>query len=472
MREVAKAWSLREVKAGFLGTALIAVGSLTPAYLPQSSPVWDILKYLGLAGTPVKWGGTIIVFAGLLLLIDAWFRMRADRELRHWAVLLIWSVPFLLSPPIFSHDAYSYAAHGWLINNGINPYEFGPGVLPGAYADQVSWVWRFTPSPYGPLALKMSYWLCWLTGFDAYWSAVLMRVPAVIGVGLIGFFLPKIAQLRGGDRYLAGWLAILNPIVVIDFVGGAHNDALMVGLMVFAIWFSCRTRWWIIGAAIVGAAAAIKQPALMTAVGLPFLVSPWTSWQIKEVLKAALKVILALCVAIGVFAGVSVVTGLGFGWMNAVTVPGLVMSLAPFTVVGWGVQSLLDLFGLDPSMSMALTAFRVLGMATSLVIIVYLAVRYLGTKPLRFLSGSYLAVAFCSPALHAWYTLWGGVLLPLAKPSERVIRIAVSATLVMLCYAAINLSGRNGAWALGVAAVGAIYWVVHTHRREEPTNVG
>lgn len=71
----------------------------------------------------------------------------------------------MFAPPIFSHDAYSYAAQGWLVHNGINPYDAGPGVLPGSFADQVSWVWRDTPAPYGPLSLQLQHLVVELTGF-------------------------------------------------------------------------------------------------------------------------------------------------------------------------------------------------------------------------------------------------------------------------------------------------------------------
>ena len=64
--------------------------------------------------------------------------------LRPWAVLGVWGLPFLLAPPIFSHDAYSYAAQGWLLENDISPYEGYPGLLPGAFADQVAQEWRYS----------------------------------------------------------------------------------------------------------------------------------------------------------------------------------------------------------------------------------------------------------------------------------------------------------------------------------------
>ena len=58
---------------------------------------------------------------------------------------------------------------------------------------------------------------------------------------------------------------------------------------------------------------------------------------------------------------------------------------------------------------------RTIGLLIALGVIVYLGIRRLGRQPLYFLSWSYLAVALCSPALHAWYALWGGVLLPLCR---------------------------------------------------------
>src|SRR5450759_5715934 len=72
-----------------------------------------------------------------------------------------------------------------MLVNDVNPYEAGPGVLPGAFADQVAWVWRFTPAPYGPLSLRLQELIVVASGLQPYLSAVLMRIPALIGVVLI-----------------------------------------------------------------------------------------------------------------------------------------------------------------------------------------------------------------------------------------------------------------------------------------------
>ena len=140
--DLTAAWRVPAVKRGLFATFLLFLGSLTPAYLPQNSPWWEPIRALGWDTWPAKVIGTALVVSAVVLLVSAWFRLRPGLYLdfKHWAVCLIWSLPLLFAPPIFSHDAYSYAAQGWLLHNGLNPYETPVSVLPGAFADQVAWV--------------------------------------------------------------------------------------------------------------------------------------------------------------------------------------------------------------------------------------------------------------------------------------------------------------------------------------------
>lgn len=474
----------RTVWVGFTGSFCILVGSLSPAYLPQASPVWDVLYALRLDGDVVRWAGTISTLFGLFLLVEAWLRLRparrellGRRQLRHWAVLLIMAFPLLIGPPTFSHDAYSYAAQGWLLHNGINPYEVGPGVLPGQFADQVSWEWRETPAPYGPLALRISHFLVVSAGFDPIFSAVLQRIPALIGVGLIGWCVPRMARWVGVAPSAASWFAVLNPILIIDFVGGMHNDSLMVGLMVLGIWVTMRLSGssealrsgarsilpWIPGAVLVGLAASIKQPAILAAVALPFITRPWTSWRAAATASAALRSLLSMGIAAGVFALVSVATGLHFGWLNAVHVPATVDTVSPTTVIGYVIQYPVNWLGIDPTGRAAIVAMRTVGWAVFGVGVVLLAIRHLGRRPLHFISWSFILFGLCAPALHSWYMLWGGVLFPLTRPAQKWLRVAIVVTVVLLGYAAMNFSLRNGPWLLAVLMIAGIYWSVHSH---------
>ena len=78
-------------------------------------------------------------------------------------------------------------------------------------------------------------------------------------------------------------------------------------------------------------------------------------------------------------------------------------------------------------------------------------------RPVTFLSWSYLVVALLGPAMHSWYLLWGGLLLPLTRPSERLQHVAVAVTSVLLGYGAGNLAWRNDTGiALGLAGLALI----------------
>lgn len=151
---------------------------------------------------PYKVAGTALVVAAVVLLVSAWFELRPSLYLhvKHWAIGDAWTWLAVFGAPIFSHDAYSYAAQGWLLHNGFNPYETPVSVLPGAFADQVSWFWRYTPAPYGPLSLQLSHLITVLVaGLNPYYSALLMRIPALVGVALIVYFLPRIAHRMRAD---------------------------------------------------------------------------------------------------------------------------------------------------------------------------------------------------------------------------------------------------------------------------------
>ena len=461
---------LRPVRIGLIGTILLALGSLSPAYLPQASPYWPTMRALGLDSDLARVLSTGMVVGAVGLLIVAWYRLRPAvyRDVKHWAVLAWWSLPLLLAPPIFSHDAYSYAAQGWLIHNGLNPYEVSPSVLPGTFADQVAWLWRYTPAPYGPLGLTISHWLVDLAGLNPYYSAVAQRLPALVGVGLIVHLLPRIARQMGLDPRRTAWFATINPLMVIDLVGGAHNDALMMGLVVLGIWCAYRGWFWVAILA-VGVGMAVKQPALLAALPVAVIGSGWASWRPPDVLRFLPRVLVALAGVVGVFAGISVLTGLGFGWLNAVSVPGMIVTLAPFSILGWALQQGFAAIGLPGLAEMAPTVTKTLSYVVAFGLLAWLAVRYLRKRPITFLAWGYLAFAVFGPALHTWYLLWGALFLPLARTSARTLRSAAVLTSVLLVYGAGNLAWRNDAVALALAALAAAaVWLVLRRRSPAP----
>ncbi|MDR0285572.1 MAG: polyprenol phosphomannose-dependent alpha 1,6 mannosyltransferase MptB [Propionibacteriaceae bacterium] len=457
-REFGVAWAQFPVRVGLLGTLIIAVGSLTPAYLPQASPMWPVLRMIGLAGQLGRIGGTILTVSGVFLLVDSWFRLR-HREYGHlnpFAVVGLWSLPFLVAPPLFSHDMYSYGAQGWMIHNGQNPYDGGPALVPGPFADYAPWVWRFTPAPYGPLALQISHLVVDLSGGRPWLAALLMRIPAILGVVAVLVLLPRIADRLGVARRHVVWFACLNPLLVIDYVGGGHNDAWMMGLVVVALWLALRPRWWPWAAMIIGVAAGIKQPAALAAVFLPFLAAADTGTRPRDWARAAGRAGASVAIAVAVFVGLTFATGLGFGWIGALGVPGTVASVSPAFLIGVLLQTIFS-----PGGTFWLTLVARITMAAAVLVVVYVTVRYGRRQPLKALAWSWLAVALGAQALHSWYLLWGGLLLPFAKPRRGVPQAAAWVVILLLCYAAVNLGDRNGVFATIAAVVCVLAWLAH-----------
>ena len=115
-----------------------------------------------------------------------------------------------------------------MMSRGISPYLFGPAVIGvNAFSGLVDKLWANVTSPYGPVFL-------WLAGVNAtvvrpQRAACRRRVPSfsrLIGVVMIAVFVPRLARSYGRDPSIAFVLAVLNPLVLLHLVAGAHNDAL------------------------------------------------------------------------------------------------------------------------------------------------------------------------------------------------------------------------------------------------------
>lgn len=466
-RDLAQAWRYPAVRRGLLGTTCIFVGSLTPAYLPQNSPWWGPIRDFGLDNWPARVVGTGLVVIGIALLVSAWFRLRPSLYLhvKHWAICLIWSAPLIFAPPIFSHDAYGYAALGWLLRNGLNPYEHPISVLPGAFADQFAWAWRYSTSMYPPLSLQIDHALVALAQNDPYLSAMAMRLPALAGVALIVMLLPRLARRLGSDPQVTAWFATINPLLIIDFVGGAHNDALMMGLVVLGLWLASDSRF-VLAAMTVGVAASIKQPAILAVYAVALIGHPWLTLGWRDSLRAIGRLAAATGLAAATFIGITALTGLGYGWIDAADVPGSIVTIAPFSLLAAGLGALFGVLGLPEAGAAVAQVVRWSGLGLVGVVMIWLGLGIGRRRPVTFLSWSYLAFAFGGLSLHSWYLTWGGLLLPLTRPNHKVINAAVTVTTVLLAYAAGSLAWFNDAVGLAFAGVALLLTLLWRHHQE------
>jgi hypothetical protein len=174
-------------------------------------------------------------------------------------------IAFLLAPPLLSTDAFNYIDYARLgALHGLDPYAFAPIAAPHDPAFAVA-RWHHALSAYGPLFTLGSYPLAFLGVPAALWT--LKAVIAAASLGCVALVW-SIARRLGHEPVRAAAIFGLNPLVLVWTVGGAHNDVLMLLLMLAGVAL-VLSSWEALGGAAVLAAAAVKASA---GLAIPFVV--------------------------------------------------------------------------------------------------------------------------------------------------------------------------------------------------------
>jgi hypothetical protein len=455
---------------GFAGATALAAGSLSAGVYPRPDPVANAPVLGVLRATPSL--GDLLAVTGMALLVVAWWRAARTLPSARWTVttVALWALPLALAPPLFSRDVYSYAAQGDVYAQGMDPYAGGPASMPSQWLGSVSTAWWDTPAPYGPLFLMLARLAAQLSGGHLWVALLLLRVVAVAGVALIAVYLPRLARGCGVDERAAVWLGLGSPLLLAHFVSGAHNDALMLGLLVAGLAYAVEGRGHH-AAVLIGLAAAVKAPAL---VALPFVAL--LVWPALPRWRALLR---TFAVAVAAFGVVSTVAGLGLGWVGALRTPGASVQWTSLpTGLGLAAGWVLEETGTG-SAAAALTVTRTLGMLVTLVVLAaaWWRVRNAGPRAVVAAFGwGLVAMVVLAAAFHPWYALWPVVVLAASTVADRVRRwLAVVATGLsfLLLPDGYNLA-RSTVLAgilLDVAVtVAGVVWAVRwaVRRRERP----
>lgn len=426
---------------GALGTALVTLGtcnaefSFDPAGWP--SPV---VATIGAAFPPPLSYASIMV--GMALLVWQWLRIRpwAGPAIgRPFWLLAIWALPMLLAPPILSSDPTLYADSGFEVLQGVNPYISGLTAAGGPFASQVDPLWAGRGVAYPPLTLLVNAAVVAITGAQPYWSVVAMRLPAILGVVLMAFALTRIARARGKDPATSVWWGLLNPLLVLHFIGGAHNDSLMAGVSLMAIWLVIEfpTVWarWVAAPVAVGLAMALKQQGGLTVLavaGLPILDELRRARTGRRLWLLGRRTAGVTAIGVAVFVVITFASGLGTGWTKWLTLMGAAGTIAPFGMLSqYGGIALAGL-GQDPA------SFRfAVGIVSNVVLLAVLAwivIRW-SDRPIHAVGWGSLALAVLGQALHPWYVPWSLALLGIDVLTPRQRRLLV---LFVVAFAAWN----------------------------------
>ncbi|MFD6675238.1 alpha-(1-_6)-mannopyranosyltransferase A [Rhodococcus zopfii] len=454
---------------GAVGAALLAFGSFGAGSVRRQDPLLEELFLSWLRFGHGLLLSTILVWAGVLLMIAAWVRLgRSARagevSLRDtWTVLPVWVAPLLIATPMFSRDAYSYLAQGAMLRDGFDPYVDGPVVNPGVLLDNVSNVWTTTTTPYGPVHLLLGAGITSLTGDNVVLGTWLWRLTMLPGLVLMAWAVPKLARKMSGDPTIAMWLAVLNPLVLIHLIGGVHNELLMVGLMMAGIVLVLERRH-VGGIALVSLGAAIKATA---GLALPFLIWVWMAHERdrarEEGRDPAAPVLLfvktagvGVVVFAAVFGAASALAGVGIGWLTALSGSSKIINWLSLPTMMAHVLTWFTPWRLGP----VLEVTRMICMAALLVILVWAWWRFRRTERDAILGivVALTAVTVLSPAALPWYYSWPLAVAAAFAMSTRTLTLLVGlSTWLMVIF---NPDGSIGLYNIAHVAVAIFVSVV------------
>ena len=425
------------VAVGAIGSVLATIGALAPRSPAVHHPVrrW----FVGILWPPFSGDLSVLVsaavfFAGVVLLSRGWIGVLRRTSGPTLAVspravifvFALWAAPLMLAPPLLTRDPYSYVAQGEVYCQGLDPYRQAPYVLgTGEFLREVDPLWRSSPSPYGPLFMMTARAAVEASGHRPLVAILLLRLACLGGLALLAAGVPRLARAVGHSPTDAVALVLLNPITVVHLVGGMHNEAIMVGLLVFGLALAVEGRP-LVGVALCALAATVKLPAVA---GVAFVAWHWAHRAGAG--RRLLRLGAATVTAAAVLVGVNVIAGTSWDWVTLVTTPTKVTSrLSPVTAVGTGLASTLSLVGV-PSRAF-LSAWQLLFIGVGLAISLRCLIRVPDDGPARATGTALLAIAVLSPVMYPFYLLWG--LAPLAAAGLRWTRPLVVAGSVCLTF--------------------------------------
>jgi alpha-1,6-mannosyltransferase len=403
--------------AGFVGAVcvLLGVAQVGSPFVLKSPGAWFFGIGVSSGSKNGTFVGIMLVYAGVAVMLGSWFEIvRTLRRHPHAplgpvaAIAVAWALPVLVMPPLFSRDVYSYVAQGEMITRGFNPYVHGPNVLgSGPILGLVDPLWRHSRAPYGPAWERLSSGILGLARHDVLAAIVGFRAVALVGVALIAWGVRSLAGSTGRDDAVAVALAVLNPLVLLVLLGGAHNDALMLGLLVAGCALARRGHV-VIGLAFCALAGEVKIPALIGVV----LIGWWWSDDAPSWPQRIPRMAIALVTAAGFTALFSALSGLGWRWLGGLSDPGVVVSwLDPATAVGLALSHLVGALGGGEHQAAFVQGSRGAGLGVAALISVALIARSDRAGHLQALGWSLVVFVVLGPVIWPWYETWGFVFL-------------------------------------------------------------
>lgn len=324
------------------------------------------------------------------------------------SVTLLFAVPLVLAYPINSVDVLYYAMRGRIaVIHGGNPYLDSPASFPNDPLVALLGEWSGETSPYGPVWEGVGAIATIISGDHYLINVLLLKVIALAcflgSAALIWMLLDRPHQPDNEKRRLAYTLLwAWNPALLLTFVVDAHNDALMLFLLLLGVWFARRRHYTV--AILTMVLAALTKPA--AALVLPFFVIGY----LHEIAdrRAAMRFV------VEVLAGSAILTWLSFSpWPSptgsepapialALRLTREAMDGAGFSPSAW-VYFISQAIGIDVSIEAIGVAARLLFMIPAVLL---LRQAWRGRSPLRGTADIFCAYFLTALNFRIWYAAW------------------------------------------------------------------
>ena len=457
--------SLRRTRLfGATGTVLMAIGALGAGARPVVQDPTFGVRLLNLPSR-IQTVSLTMTTTGAVMMALAWlmlgrFALGSRRMSRSQTdrTLLLWALPLLIAPPMYSKDVYSYLAQSEISLQGLDPYKVGPATglgLDHVFTLSVPSLWRETPAPYGPLFLWIGQSISAITGENIVWAVLFHRLVVLLGVGLIVWATPRLARRCGVAEVSALWLGPCNPLLFMHLVAGIHNEALMLGLMLAGTEFALRgvdaarplvprplhwpsggaqwARWYpmamlLAGTVLIAMSSQVKLPSLLALGFVAMALACRWGGTVKAFFIAGGSL---TAVAVTVMTLIGWASGLGFGWLFTLGTANVVRSwMSPPTLIALGTGQVGILLGLGDHTTAILGLTRAIGVSIIAVLVsgLLLAVLRGRLHPVGGLGVALGATVLLFPVVQPWYLLWA--IIPLAtwatRPGFRGATIAVT----------------------------------------------
>ena len=243
----------------FLGPILLSIGIFQIGYfLPNRSDI------------SIIWVNLAFAFIGYFIITKS-FNINIYNN--YYLEAILYRLMLLLSLPLLSDDIYRFIWDGSQVLHGINPFSFTPKELISFKYDWVDPVlFQKMNSPnYFSIYPPINQFIFMLSAIpgkgNLLESVVIMRIIIILfDFGNI-YFIRKLLIYFKKDEKLV-FIYALNPLVILEFTGNLHFEAVMIFFTLWSVWLLLNNKW-ILSSIVLGLAVCTK---LLPIIFLPLFI--------------------------------------------------------------------------------------------------------------------------------------------------------------------------------------------------------